>query len=161
MFKQIGENIRVLRKWNSLSQSDLGEKLNLSRQQIANYESGDKTIPLISIIEMSKIFEISIDFLVSSNLSAYTKPALTDLLKNKEATSSTQIKNIPSLQNNSSALMLDEYFKKIVRDHFEPIEDLLKKVLVKIDLTDLKYELGEEIKKANILIGEKEKDSHS
>lgn len=60
----IASNIKVYRKKFKLSQSQLAEKLDLTRQQIANYESGEGTIPLASVIRLSEIFNITIDQLV-------------------------------------------------------------------------------------------------
>ena len=68
MFKQIGKNIKFLRKRLKLSQNDLAEKLSMTRQQIANYEKGDTSIPFASIYKMSEIFNISLDDLISNNL---------------------------------------------------------------------------------------------
>ena len=68
MFKQIGKNIKFLRKRLKLSQNDLAKKLSMTRQQIANYEKGDTSIPFTSIYKMSEIFNISLDDLISNNL---------------------------------------------------------------------------------------------
>ncbi len=152
MFKQIGRNIRVLRKRNNLSQADLGIQLDLSRQQIAHYEKGDKTIPLTSITALSEIFNISIDHLIKLDLSDLTNDEFTALSKN----SFDRPKSFDLLQERSSSSVLDNYFKQIIKNHLKPVEDLLQKLLIKIDLTDLKYELGEEIKKANQFIEENE-----
>ncbi|WP_281989694.1 helix-turn-helix domain-containing protein [Aquimarina aggregata] len=152
MFKQIGRNIRVLRKRNNLSQADLGVQLDLSRQQIAHYEKGNKTIPLTSITALSEIFNISIDHLIKLDLSDLTNDEFTALSKN----SFDKPESFDPLQERSSNSVLDNYFKQIIKNHLKPVEDLLQKLLIKIDLTDLKYELGEEIKKANQFIEENE-----
>lgn len=162
MFKQIGRNIKILRNKKNLSQSDLGERLNVTRQQIANYEKGDTTIPLSSITTLSSIFGIPIDFLVKFNLSNYTDTKLDGLLSNVIGDNSSLIKEITSVKHkhdNLSATLLDNYLKSIVKEELAPVKDLLHKVLMKIDLTDLKYELSEEIKNANILISEKQDDT--
>jgi transcriptional regulator with XRE-family HTH domain len=67
----IADNIRIYRKKYRLSQSQLAEKLDLTRQQIANYEAGNGTVPLASVIAMSDIFNISIDELVKGDASGY------------------------------------------------------------------------------------------
>lgn len=61
MFGRIGKNIKALRHKAKITQSDLAAKLGVSRQQIANYEKGNVTIPLKSVVEMSMIFDVSID----------------------------------------------------------------------------------------------------
>ncbi len=68
MFKQIGVNIRFLRKKSKLSQNDVASKLNITRQQVANYEKGNTTIPFLSLYKVSEIFNVSIDNLISDRL---------------------------------------------------------------------------------------------
>ena len=163
MFKQIGENIRILRNRKKLSQSDLGNRLKLTRQQISTYEKGNNTIPLTSINSISNVFDIPIDYLVKLDLSKYKGTELDELLSdisNNNLKLSEHISNL-NTGNDSSLSLLDEYLKSLVKDQLTPIEDLLRKVLVKIDLTDLKYELNEEIKKANRSIGEIQGDKTS
>lgn len=156
MFKQIGENIRILRNRNKLSQSDLGSYLNLSRQQIAHYEKGEKTIPLISVNSISNIFRIPIDYLIKLDLSQYSSKELDKLLNDTFKDDFNMTESMDAHKKSSSVEMLNNYVKNVVKEQLAPIEDLLQKVLVKIDLTDLKYELGEEIKKVNKVIGEKQ-----
>ena len=40
----LAENLQVLRKQNNLSQEELAEKCQVSRQAIAKWESGEQTI---------------------------------------------------------------------------------------------------------------------
>ena len=40
----LAENLQVLRKQNQLSQEELAEKCQVSRQAIAKWESGEQTI---------------------------------------------------------------------------------------------------------------------
>ncbi len=68
IFKRIGTNIKFLRKTFELSQHELADKLNITRQQVANYEKGETTIPFNSLYKMSEIFNISLDDLISDAL---------------------------------------------------------------------------------------------
>ncbi|TPN87436.1 helix-turn-helix domain-containing protein [Aquimarina algicola] len=158
MFKQIGENIKILRGKRNISQTDLGEKLNVSRQQVANYEKGDTTIPLNSVMQIADIFGLSIDTLVKSRLAELSDSKLTDLLNNN-LEHQNHLGHLGINKENSSIGKLHDYLDSIVKEKLEPVEDLLRKVLLKIELTDLKYDLSEEIKKANTFIEEKQRDS--
>lgn len=53
-----------------MTQSALGERIGITRQQVAAYEAGkaNTTIPFKSIMSMSEIFNISLDVLVNSDL---------------------------------------------------------------------------------------------
>ncbi len=53
-----------LRKERSLSQEELGEKLDVSRQTISKWELGQTTPEMNKLIELSNLFEISIDSLI-------------------------------------------------------------------------------------------------
>lgn len=62
----IGNNIRKMRKKRNLSQEELAKLLNIRRQTISSYERG-KSIPDIYIlIQMAKIFQISLDELAGN-----------------------------------------------------------------------------------------------
>ncbi len=60
----IGENIQYHRKRLGLSQEDLGQKLNLSRQTISLWEN-DQTMPTIdNFVRLKEVFGISVDALL-------------------------------------------------------------------------------------------------
>jgi len=64
---KIGEQIRMLRKSENLTQEQLGEKLNVSRQAVYKWES-DRGYPDIqNLIRLSEIFDISIDELIKKD----------------------------------------------------------------------------------------------
>ena len=60
----IGGKIRLLRKEANLSQEELGEKLNISRQSISKWELDVSTPDLENLIELADVFNISVDLLV-------------------------------------------------------------------------------------------------
>lgn len=63
----IGEKIYKLRTDKNLSQGDLADMLNVSRQSISKWENNITTPDLDKIIQMSDIFGVSIDELVRGN----------------------------------------------------------------------------------------------
>ena len=61
---EIGNKINQLRKLSGMTQEQLAEKLNVSRQTISKWES-DRTSPdLESIVNISRIFHVSLDDLL-------------------------------------------------------------------------------------------------
>lgn len=60
------ENLTYLRKSINLSQEDLAEKLNVSRQAISKWENGQSTPDLEMIIALSKLFNVTTDQLLIS-----------------------------------------------------------------------------------------------
>ena len=64
----IGENIRFYRQQHALSQEELAEKMDTSRQTISSWENG-KTYPNIqSLISLSNIFNTSVEDLIKEEI---------------------------------------------------------------------------------------------
>ncbi len=60
----IGERIYELRTRHNLSQGDLANELNVSRQSISKWENGNSTPDLEKIIRLAEIFNVSLDELI-------------------------------------------------------------------------------------------------
>ena len=63
----LGDNIRKYRKLNNMSQDDLAEKLNVTRQSISLWENGQTQPSLENIVALAKLFEVSTDELLVSD----------------------------------------------------------------------------------------------
>ena len=83
---EIGNKINQLRKLSGMTQEQLAEKLNVSRQTISKWES-DRTSPdLESIVNISRIFHVSLDDLLKEAETSVTNRndeqiTLEDLMK--------------------------------------------------------------------------------
>ncbi|MBQ7434082.1 MAG: helix-turn-helix domain-containing protein [Lachnospiraceae bacterium] len=60
----IGMNIASLRKSYQMTQEELAEKLNVSRQTLAKWEREESEPDLQSMMRMSELFHVSIDDLI-------------------------------------------------------------------------------------------------
>ena len=60
----ISKNIKILRKTNRWNQTELGEKIEVSKAAVSSYESGVSIPPLQSIVKLAQLFEVSLDDLV-------------------------------------------------------------------------------------------------
>ncbi|MDC7288217.1 helix-turn-helix domain-containing protein [Blautia schinkii] len=58
------EKIFNLRKSRNLTQEQLAEQLNVSRQSISKWESGQATPELEKVVAMSEIFDVTVDYLL-------------------------------------------------------------------------------------------------
>lgn len=58
------EKILTLRKGSNLTQEQLAEKLNVSRQSVSKWESRQAVPELEKIIAMSEVFDVSTDYLL-------------------------------------------------------------------------------------------------
>lgn len=61
---KIGNKINQLRKLSGMTQEQLAEKLNVSRQTISKWESDSTSPDLESIVKISRIFHVSLDDLL-------------------------------------------------------------------------------------------------
>lgn len=63
----LSDRILDLRKKGEMSQEDLAEKLNVSRQSVSKWESGASTPDLDKIIELSRLFGVTTDYLIKGD----------------------------------------------------------------------------------------------
>ena len=62
----LGEKIYELRTGQNLSQGDLANELNVSRQSISKWENGNSTPDLEKIVKLAEIFNVSLDELIKN-----------------------------------------------------------------------------------------------
>ena len=72
----LGERIAALRSEKKLSQGDLAEKLNVSRQSVSKWETGASVPELDKLLLLSEVFGLSLDQLVKGDASAASAPDL-------------------------------------------------------------------------------------
>ena len=63
-----GLNLQNLRKKHNLSQEQLAEKLEVSRQAVSKWENGSSYPEMDKLIMLSELFNIDIDMLIKGNL---------------------------------------------------------------------------------------------
>ena len=69
----IAEKIKQLRKDNSMTQEDLAEKLNVSRQTISKWETSVTIPDADNIVAISKLFNITTDELLDYRIETVQK----------------------------------------------------------------------------------------
>jgi transcriptional regulator with XRE-family HTH domain len=65
----VNRNLKFLRVQQGLTQKQLAEKLGLKQAAVGAYEEERATPPVTSLIEISKIFSVSLDHLINKDLS--------------------------------------------------------------------------------------------
>lgn len=90
----LGEKIQLSRKKKGMSQEDLANLLNVSRQAVQKWESGASTPELNKLVDMSNIFDVSLDWLVK-DVKIEEQPSTEEPIKEeiKEPTPRTESKN--------------------------------------------------------------------
>ena len=74
---KIGNKLNQLRKLSGMTQEQLAEKIDVSRQTISKWESDSTSPDLESIVKLSRIFHVSLDVLspISRNNTALWRAA--------------------------------------------------------------------------------------
>lgn len=85
---EFNNKLYQLRKQKGLSQEELANRLNVSRQTISKWEVGDSTPDMEKLIAISDLFEISLDELILDKKpetinKCSTKPKLINEIKDK------------------------------------------------------------------------------
>ena len=70
---KLGEKILELRKKNGFSQEQLGEKINVTRQTISNWELGETSPNPEQLKLLSKVLNVSIDELLDNDIKEFKK----------------------------------------------------------------------------------------
>ena len=109
----IGDNIADLRKSLNLSQEELAEKLNVSRQAISKWERNESYPETENLIALSKLFNVSIDDLINkplenANAGESLENNSTDLAENSNQTDKNACENSNIAPLNCKACDRDE-----------------------------------------------------
>ncbi len=79
----LANQITILRKEAGMSQSQLAEKLNVGPSAIGMYEQGRRTPAIDILVQMAKLFEVSLDYLITGtetlNATTFEKDAVPQL----------------------------------------------------------------------------------
>ncbi len=80
------EKLQILRKNKGLTQEALSEKLNVSRQAVAKWESGQAYPDISNLISISDLMGVTVDYLVRdgdcmASLTSSEEPDLEELIK--------------------------------------------------------------------------------
>ena len=67
---KLSDKITKLRKANGWSQEDLAEKLSVSRQAISRWENGSALPDANNILQLSKLFNVTADYLLNEDYSS-------------------------------------------------------------------------------------------
>ena len=66
----LGENLQFLRKRNDITQEQLAEKLNISRQSVSKWESDTAFPEMDKLMQLSEMFNCSLDDIIKKDVSS-------------------------------------------------------------------------------------------
>ena len=70
---EFGNRLYELRKQKGLSQEELANRLDVTRQTVSKWELGDSTPDMDKLVALGELFEISLDELVLGKVPVTTK----------------------------------------------------------------------------------------
>ena len=79
--KKIGLRIKHLRLKNNLSQKDLAAKLNVNPSIISDIECGKKTTTALILLELKRIFNVTVDWILTGELAVETDEDLEEMIE--------------------------------------------------------------------------------
>lgn len=126
---KLGRNIKHLRSKKKYSQSELASILGVSQTSIAHYEAGTRQPTIETLIELSRIFDKSIDTLVGHSLQISENK---ELLKDQNKLTNSLIK---ALINKDEKEFFDVFENNIMNQ-------LNISVVIDKILKDVLYEVG-------------------
>lgn len=91
---KLSEKILHLRKQHGLSQEDLAEKLNVSRQAVSRWEVGSAQPDASNVLQLSQLFGVTADYLLNDN---YESDQDVPAVKNTESAARNTINKIVAL----------------------------------------------------------------
>lgn len=67
MILKVADRIRYLREKNNLTQTDLANRLGISRSAVNAWEMSLSSPSISNIVEMSRVFHVTADYLLSAS----------------------------------------------------------------------------------------------
>ena len=87
----LSDNIRKYRKLNNMSQDELAEKLEVTRQSISLWETGQTQPSLENIVALAKLFNVSTDELLVADRTEPSAPSTSIAPKQQEPKKKTKV----------------------------------------------------------------------
>ena len=69
---KFGDNLKQIRKSKKMSQEQLAEKVNVTRQSVSKWENGESYPEMNNILELCKIFNCKLNYLIHTDMSDIT-----------------------------------------------------------------------------------------
>lgn len=73
-YKEIGQNIRLMRIRSGISQSELAQRMEVSQTHMSNLEHGRVSVSLKVLLRLAQYFKCSVDTLLGSVVQSHITP---------------------------------------------------------------------------------------
>lgn len=133
---EVGKRLSILRKKKGMSQDELAEKLNVTSQAVSKWECGQALPGLELLLELSWLYDISINCLIEENSEVTEKRASKEVMLPYEIESLVKDKKQRKLVSSISEYFSQAELEDIVKD----ISNENLKFLVSIEAENKKEE---------------------
>ncbi|MEO5829708.1 MAG: helix-turn-helix transcriptional regulator [Rhodanobacter sp.] len=110
-FRQLGLRIAERRKGQDLTQTQLGELVGVTQQQIASFEIGRRRMPISTLPLLAKALSTSIEELIGADDKRHGKRGPTPRLQQQL----DQVSQLPRAQQKFVSAMLDTVLQQAAR----------------------------------------------
>lgn len=131
----MNEYLKKLRQHAKMTQEELAERLNVSRQSVAKWESGDSVPDVLKCSEIANIFDISVEQVVLMFMDKNEKPDLKPkrkyifgkcIIEDNKITIPDEAMNVFGLKNGSELVLLGDLDQGLALSTLESINDFMK-----------------------------------
>ncbi|MBR2021214.1 MAG: helix-turn-helix transcriptional regulator [Clostridia bacterium] len=137
----LSDNIRKYRKSKQMSQDELAEKLEVTRQSISLWETGQTQPSLDNIVALAKLFDISTDALLTDNETKPVDSEVTNSQSEKPAKKKTALIIAVSVVVVFAVILIVFLWKKPVSDFSEPDTETFDTSVVTESIDSAKQEV--------------------
>jgi transcriptional regulator with XRE-family HTH domain len=165
--RKFGSNLSRLRKGLDMTQSALADRLNLTRQAISKYETGDSFPDISLLADIAELFRVRVEDLIAAggptraeagilldrqtteaskeevvNIAPYVKPSVLDKLADSLARQGIDISELVTLSEYMNANSIERMLGETVID---PVNDELMEKLIPVLNDESKLAIFEKI----------------
>ena len=80
----IGERISTLRKERSMSQGQLADALEVSRQAVSKWENDQASPDTIKLIKLAEVLDTEVEYLATGRKPVYEHPIILNMVKKED-----------------------------------------------------------------------------
>ena len=91
----IGARIAALRRNAGMNQAELAKKLQVSPSAVGMYEQGRREPSAQTLLAIARIFEVSVDYIISGEVSAPEQQSLEQMLRGRVISADRRLENRP------------------------------------------------------------------
>lgn len=153
--RKFGGYLSRLRKKADMTQSELADKLNVTRQAVSKYELGDSFPDISILVEISQVFDVTLDELINAGEPTKGEAAILEKVAQNENIPTGSVSDILNLAPLLKPSILDKMAENLMKQGIDITnivklaefmnDDSILKLIENKDCGDLNPELIEKL----------------